>query len=86
MKQGREMIRAFRDHVENDVWNLIAVTDSLLRPTATLTGGMGPSIPLRAGDAIHLVTALEAGETEIWTNDRHLLAAAPHFGIVGRSV
>ena len=25
------------------------------------------------------------GETEIWTNDRHLLAAVAHFGLAGRS-
>jgi Spy/CpxP family protein refolding chaperone len=28
---------------------------------------------------------LEAGEPEMWTNDRHLLAAATHFGITARS-
>jgi hypothetical protein len=39
---------------------------------------------LRAGETIHTTTALETGETEIWTNDRHLLAAVAHFG-VGRS-
>jgi len=34
---------------------------------------------LRAGDAIHIATALETGETGIWTNDRDLLAAfRPH--------
>jgi predicted nucleic acid-binding protein len=42
-------------------------------------------VPLRAGDAIHTATALETGETEIWTNDRHLLAAVAHFGLAGRS-
>ena len=37
--------------------------------------------------ALHrLATALEAGETEIWTNDRHMLAAAPYVGLVGKSV
>ena len=41
-----------------------------------------PDVPLRAGDAIHTATALE---TEIWTNDRHLLAAVAHFGLAGRS-
>jgi predicted nucleic acid-binding protein len=40
---------------------------------------------VRAGDAIHTATALETGETEIWTNDRHLLAAVAHFGLAGRS-
>jgi hypothetical protein len=38
------------------------------------------------GDAIHLVTALEASFPEIWSNDRHLLGAAEHFGLRGRSV
>jgi len=40
---------------------------------------------LRAGTPIHTATALETGETEIWTNDRHLLAAVAHFGLAGRS-
>jgi hypothetical protein len=29
---------------------------------------------------------MELGEGEIWTSDRRMLAAAPHFGLVGRSV
>jgi hypothetical protein len=37
-------------------------------------------------DALHLVTAADSGFVEVWTNDRHMLAAAPHFGLVGRSV
>jgi predicted nucleic acid-binding protein len=41
---------------------------------------------LRAGDAIHLAAAQGAGFTEIWSNDRHLLQAAPAFGLTGKSV
>ena len=48
---------------ETDLWNLIPVSDALLRRAVTL-------IPLRAGGAIHLATVVDAGETEIWTNDR----------------
>jgi predicted nucleic acid-binding protein len=84
--QGRELIDLFRAHVESDLWNLVPVTEALLRTTATLIRGLPQITPLRAGDAIHLATALDAGEPEIWTNDRHLLAAATHVGIAGRSV
>jgi predicted nucleic acid-binding protein len=84
--QGQQLIDLFRSHVEADLWNFMPVTDALLRRTATLIRSLPQHVPLRAGDAIHLATALDASETEIWTNDRHLLAAAVHTGIAGKSV
>lgn len=84
--QGRAMMDVFRGHVERDVWNLIPVSNALLRRAVALIRTLPKNAPLRAGDAIHLATALDVSETEIWTNDRHLLAAAAHFGIAGRSV
>ena len=84
--QGRELIDLFREHAEAGLWNLMPVTNTLLRTTAMLIRGLPGTVPLRAGDALHIATALEAGETAIWTNDRHLLAAATHVGIAGRSV
>jgi predicted nucleic acid-binding protein len=61
------------------------VTESLLRKTAMLIRSPPPDVPLQAGDAIHTATALETGETEIWTNDRDLLEVVAHFGLAGRS-
>ena len=84
--QGHELIDLFRDHADSGIWHLIPVTESLLRRTCLLIRGIPSDLPLRAGDAIHIATALESGETELWTNDRRLLAAARHFGINGRSV
>jgi predicted nucleic acid-binding protein len=83
--QGRELIDLFRSHAVSDVWNLVPVSESLLRNTATLIRALPPDVPLRAGDAIHIATALELGEPEIWTNDRRLSAAAAHFGLAARS-
>lgn len=84
LEQFRQLLGAFLDHVEAGFWTLLPVDDKLLSRTALLIGSM-PAVYLRAGDAIHLATAQDAGEREIWTNDRHMLAAAPYFGIRGRS-
>jgi predicted nucleic acid-binding protein len=41
------------------------------------------NVLLRAGDAVHLATAAEARLNEIYSNDRHLLTAAPLFKLKG---
>jgi predicted nucleic acid-binding protein len=84
--QCRELISAFMKHVNAGVWGLIPISAALLKRMTSLVSAAPVGVYLRAGDAIHLTTAQDIGETEIWTNDRHLLAAAPHFGLLGQSV
>ena len=81
-----DMTSTFLKHVDEGIWRLTPVTSPLLRRTATMIAGLPPTVFIRAGDALHLATAATVGETEVWTNDRHLLAAAPYFGLKGRTV
>jgi predicted nucleic acid-binding protein len=76
----------FLEDVQNGVITAIPVTERLLRKVEATTRLLPPSCYLRTFDALHLVTAADFGFVEVWTNDRHMLAAAPHFGLVGRSV
>jgi predicted nucleic acid-binding protein len=76
----------FLEDIENETWILQPVTDKILRQVETLTRRLPRQSFLRAGDAIHVVSAIDGGFHEIWTNDRHLLAAAAHFGLKGRQV
>lgn len=79
------LIEMFDTDVGNGVWHLIPLSDDLLRAVASRIARLPRSVYIRGGDAVHLASADAAGFTEIWTNDRHMLAAAPHFGLVGRT-
>jgi predicted nucleic acid-binding protein len=41
---------------------------------------------LRTSDAMHLACAAQHGFTEVYSNDRHFLAAAPIFGLRGINI
>ncbi len=69
-----------------ETWVMLPVTDLVLRKVGLALRALPRNVFLRAADAIHIVTALDAGFDEIWTNDRHLLAAAEHFELNGRQV
>lgn len=84
--QCQQLMDAFLKHADAGVWTMIPVTEALLKRMSMLVSAAPARVYLRAGDAVHLSTAQEVGEREIWTNDRHMLAAAPHFGLTGRHV
>lgn len=78
--------KQFRTDVRDQIWSLIPTTDRLLQQVDAVVRMLPPACLIRAGDAIHLATAMDAGFDEIWTNDRRLLAAAEQVGIRGRQV
>lgn len=81
-----DLASRFSAHVHDGLWTLIPVTEASLRRTGILMISAPPEIFLRTADAVHLATAQEAGERDVWTKNRHMLAAAPYLGLTGRSV
>ena len=82
----QNLIAQFRSDCASGTIVLLPLTTAILdrveqafttAPTATF---------LRAADALHLATAAENGFTEIHSNDKHLLSAAPLFGLLGVNV
>ena len=68
------------------LWTFFPVTADLVRQACGIVEGLSGSVFIRSADGLHLRCAKEQGFTEIYSNDRHLLAAAPHFGLVGKNV
>lgn len=85
-RDARDLAARFYEHTEEGLWNLIPLTEALLRRTSAMVLSAPRDLFLRTADAVHLATALEIGERNVWTNGRHMLAAAPYFGLTGRSV
>jgi uncharacterized protein len=85
-KDALELSSCFHAHAQDGLWKLIPVHESLLRRTSARMISAPPELFIRTADAVHLTTAEEAGEREVWTNDRHMLASANYFGLMGRSV
>jgi len=83
---AHELSSRFHQHVQEGLWKLMPVHEALLRRTSALIVAAPPTLFIRTANAVHLVTAHETGEREVWTNDPHMLASASYFGLTGRSV
>lgn len=59
----------------------LPISDEHLNRVEAVFRKAPPNVYLRAADALHLASAAESGFKEIYSNDRHLLAAAPLFGL-----
>lgn len=85
-EEATDLAARLSTHARDGLWNFVPVNEALLRRTSLLLISAPRDIFVRTADAVHLTTAQELGEREIWTGDRHMLAAAAYFGLTGRSV
>jgi len=67
--------------IAGQVWKPLPVTRSLIQAQTRRMAALPASVSLRNADALHLTCAAEMDLTEIYSNDRHLLAAAPFFDL-----
>lgn len=84
--ETRDLSLRFSEHIREGLWKLAPVNEAMLRRTSALIVSAPADLFIRTADAVYLVTACEIGESDVWTNDRHMLAAASWFGLKGRSV
>lgn len=82
----RELCRQFTDDIVAGTWSFLPLTPALLSRAQTAHATLPASFFLRSADCLHLCAAAEAGFKEIFSNVRHLLAAAAHFGLRGIDV
>jgi predicted nucleic acid-binding protein len=68
------------------LWLFLPITRWLIEASCTRLAALPAGIVCRAADAIHLTCAKDVGFSHIYSNDRHLLAAAPYFGLVAKNV
>jgi predicted nucleic acid-binding protein len=75
----REVTAQFDDDCGQGLWTWLPLTAALVGGAAAAFARLPRPVFLRAADALHLVCAREHGLREIYTNDRHMSAAARHF-------
>jgi predicted nucleic acid-binding protein len=83
VRESREVLADFERDEGDGVWRWLPVDRRLIRQICERVRKFPRNVFLRTGDAIHLGCARENGFGEVHTNDRHMLAAAPLFGLKG---
>lgn len=73
----------FETDCEAVLWEWLPLTSAIIAGLSRRIPHLPASVFLRAADALHLASAAEKGLAEIYSNDRRLLTAAPHFGLRG---
>jgi len=83
---AKAVFDSFEADEQAGYWHWYGVTEALLDGVFSTYQSLAPSLFVRTNDAVHLACAREQGFKEIYSNDRHLLAAATAFSLDGIDV
>ncbi len=84
--EAEKVLRQFLLDEAADLWSFLPLHRGVVEAACVHLSALPDAVPCRAADALHLMCAMRNGFQAIYSNDRHLLAAAPHFGIEGINV
>jgi uncharacterized protein len=82
-REFREVFAQFQQDCRAGIWRFLPISAEIVEGVVQTYAQLPAAVFLRAADCLHLVTARESGYTDIYSNDRHLLAGASHFGLKG---
>jgi uncharacterized protein len=84
--EAEKALRTFEGDERRGVWHWLPVTEALLRLAGERMRTLPDRVFLRSADALHLTCAAEHRCETVYSHDRHLLKAAPEFGLTGCDV
>ena len=72
--------------LKDGIWHWLPIDDRIWGVVQKHFASLPPDVFLRGADAIHLASAQLHKITDVYSNDRHLLAACPSFGLNGQNI
>ncbi len=85
-EQLASLAKQFQEDCRNGLVHFLPLAEAVMTRLERVLSNAPASTNIRAADALHLACAAEHGFTEVHSNDRHFLAAAPLFGLRGVNV
>lgn len=80
------LVAQFQIDCEDGLWSWLPVTDELVTAAQETTRLLPTEVFVRSLDALHLTCARWHGYERIYSNDKNLLRAAPHFSLKAGSL
>lgn len=80
------LAKQFQDDCHQQLIHFLPLTEAVMTRLESVLAAAPATTNIRAADALHLACAAEHGFTEVYSNDRLFLAAAPLFGLTGVNV
>ena len=85
-RQYGVVMRQFASDLDQGLWTWLPLTSPVLAVAQKRYDDLSVKVFLRAADAMHLSCAAENRFDQVFTNDRHMLAACAAFGLTGRNL